>query len=107
MIDNIKNLGTGAQFKTQDNAKREVGVKTGDSSSSAVPSSASSTSNSDVQLSSDALKLEGIKKTILSAPDTDEAKVERIKGEIARGEYKIGLENLAQKIVDGFAKKGL
>ncbi len=105
MIDNIKNLGTAAQFKTQDGAKHDVGVSTGGSKdSTASGASVSSAGNSDVQLSSSALKLESIKKAVLSAPDVDTAKVERIKGEIARGEYKIGFENLAQRIVDGFAE---
>lgn len=107
MIDNIKNFGPSGQFKTQDSAKRDLGVKPGGSSNVAVSeTSIGAADETDVQLSSDALKLEGIKKSLLSAPDIDEAKVERIKAQIAGGEYKIGYENLANRIINGFANKG-
>tara|TARA_B110000879_G_C11135808_1_gene498065 strand:- start:1427 stop:1738 length:312 start_codon:yes stop_codon:yes gene_type:complete len=103
MKDNINNLGRRAQFKTQGGAKPDIASQT-DSAKDANEASAAVSDHGGVHLSSDALKLKGLKKAILSAPDIDEAKVERLKGEIARGDYKVGFEKIAQRMIDGFVK---
>jgi len=97
MIDNIKNFGSSDLLKIQDGAKRDFGMKSKTSNTSTVPETA-------VHLSQDALKLAVTKKSILLAPDIDEAKVEKIKDMISRGEYKISYENLANRMMSGFAR---
>jgi negative regulator of flagellin synthesis FlgM len=102
---NINNLGVNAQPKTLDGGRKDVTDPSSDKNVSGGASSAA-TNQGGVQLSDEAQKLEGIKKSIMSAPEVNEAKVERIKSEIANGQYKINFSNLADRMVDGFSNKG-
>lgn len=102
MIDNIKNLGTASQYKKTEGSKSDLAQAKSQSSSSESDNSVVGSAQGGVQLSPDALKLEGIKQAILSAPDIDSAKVDRIKAQISSGQYQVGFENLAKRMVESF-----
>jgi negative regulator of flagellin synthesis FlgM len=104
MIDNIKNLGTAAQYKKTDGSKGDLANANSQSATSDSAKTSVSSGQGGVQLSPEALKLEGIKQAVLSAPDIDTAKVDRIKAQISSGEYKVGFENLAKRMVDSFSQ---
>ncbi len=104
MIENIKNLGTNPRLKTNDSGNKDVANSK--SSSSDKSAAGVTTGNGGVQLSAEAKQLESIKKSILSAPDIDQAKVEQIRNSIASGDYKINFSNLADKMIDSFGNKG-
>lgn len=101
MIDNINNLGVNPKTKQTDLSNR--GLKK-ESSEAVDTSKAAVQTESEVQLSDQAKKLDSLKSSIMNTPDIDQAKVEKIRNALANDEYQVNAENLAEKMLKSFAK---
>lgn len=67
---------------------------------SAAKAQSSATFTDQVKLSASTKSIQQIEAEIRDMPDVDDATVERIRGAIERGEYKIDYEKLAGKMLD-------
>jgi negative regulator of flagellin synthesis FlgM len=77
-------------------------VKVGDSNSvTKSQGGASSTSGTEqIAISSKAKDIQKATEVVAAAPDIRTEKVERIKNEIAQGEYRVSSEDLAEKVLE-------
>lgn len=71
-----------------------------DKSSAAKAQQPAASSTDQVKLSNSSKSMQQIEAEIRDLPEVDDAVVERIRGAIERGEYKIDYEKLAGKMLD-------
>ena len=93
---NINKLTTGldnSRSKVADNAPIDRGSAKSDNSSS--------TSSADqVKLSASSVNIQQIEAEVKQLPEVDDATIDRIRGQIERGEYKIDYQQLAGKMLN-------
>jgi negative regulator of flagellin synthesis FlgM len=76
-------------------------VKVGDNKSVGKSQGASATSGSEqIAISSKAKDIQKATEAVSTAPDIRTEKVERIKNEIAKGDYRVSSEDLAEKVLE-------
>jgi negative regulator of flagellin synthesis FlgM len=76
-------------------------IKVGDNKSVAKSQGASSTSGTEqIAISSKAKDIQKATEVANTAPDIRTEKVERIKNEIAKGDYRVSSEDLAEKVLE-------
>ena len=91
----------GSNFRIKDKAVQDR-IKVGDKNSVAQSQSgASSTSGTEqIAISSKAKDIQKATEVVNAAPDIRTEKVERIKNEIAKGDYHVSSEDLAGKVLE-------
>ena len=94
-------LTEGASRSKKAKDKTEVG-KTSVSGSHHI-GAGDETSSAKVKLSERAQEMKKIKEAVHNTPDVDEAKVAKFKSMLAKGEYKVDAEKVADKMVEEHA----
>ncbi len=84
---NIKTKGVDKNDRSQSGAQKNIAP-------------GKSTSNTTVEISSEAKKLSATAKNMILEPTLNDVKIAEIKQSIANGEYKISAEDIAKKILN-------
>jgi len=101
MANDINGINAGRTQQANDKQVQTLRRETTSQGNSRVPTSHTTTSGQDkVSLTDMASRLKSLEQKLAQQPDVDQARVDKVRNAMARGEYHVDPQRVADKMID-------